>query len=386
MPTDREPLGALIDRVYDAAAGFCGWPEVLSDLARLLGGSAAVLGVVGPHCPGRVVQVGVDPACMARYLGRHAGRNELAVRSASLPVGAVVTDERVMPKAEFLRTAFHDECLRPQGLRSLINLRAARGERGAVANVCVLRTAREGGFGAGEVALLSRLAPHLRRAVAVHTRLAEAEGDRRALAEALERLPRAAFLVDGAAAVRHANAAGAALLATRDGGLRADPGEGGALRAVRLEETALLRRVVAAAVPGRGGADHPPAGGHVCLSRPPPRPPLVATAMPLSAAGMAASGLAAAGLPPEPMALLLVADPEARPQAPPPALLREAFGLTKAEAAVAARAATGEGVPALAASLAISEGTARLHLHRVFEKTGAHRQAELAAVLGRLGP
>ena len=59
-----------------------------------------------------------------------------------------------------------------------------------------------------------------RRAVAVHIRLAEAEGDRRALAEALERLPRAAFLVDGAAAVRHANAAGAALLAQfwlRDG-------------------------------------------------------------------------------------------------------------------------------------------------------------------------
>jgi DNA-binding CsgD family transcriptional regulator len=378
MPTDREPPSALIDRIYDAAAGFGGWDGVLSDLARALGGTAAVLGVVGPHCPGRVVQVGVDPACMARYLERHAGRNELAARSASFPVGSVVTDEDLMPKAEFLRTAFHDECLRPQGLHSLINLRAARGERGAVANVCVLRSAREGGFGVEEVELFSRLAPHLRRAVAVHTRLAEAEGERRALVEALERLPRAAFLVDGAAVVRHANAAGAALLAARDGGLRADPGEGGALRAARAEETALLRRAVAAAVPGRGAAS-PPVGGHVCLSRPPPRPPLVATATPLSAAGMAA-----AGLPPAAMALLLVADPEARTTAPPPALLREAFGLTKAEAEIAARAAGGEGVPALAGSLDISPGTARLHLHRVFEKTGVRRQAELAAVLGRL--
>jgi DNA-binding CsgD family transcriptional regulator len=325
-----------------------------------------------------VVQVGVDPACMARYLERHAGRNELEARSASLPVGAVVTDQCVMPKAEFLRTAFYDECLRPQGLRSLIILRAARSERGAVANVCVLRSAREGEFGAEEIDLLSRLAPHLRRAVAVHTRLAEAEGERRALAEALERLPRAAFLVDGAAAVRLANAAGAALLAAREGGLRADPGEGGALRATHAEETALLRRVVAAAVPGRG-AGPPPGGSHVCLSRAPARPPLVVTVTPLSAAG-----IAAAGLPPEPMALLLVADPEARPQAPPPALLREAFKLTKAEAEIAARAASGEGVPALAASLGISEGTARLHLHRVFEKTGARRQAELAAVLARL--
>jgi DNA-binding CsgD family transcriptional regulator len=382
MPSGDPELSALIDRVYDAASGFCGWDAVLSDLARLLGGSAAVLGVVGPHCPGRVVQVGVDPACMARYLERHAGRNELEARSASLPVGAVVTDECVMPKAEFLRTAFYDECLRPQGFHSLLTLRAARGERGAVANVCVLRSAREGEFGAEQVELLSRLAPHLRRAVAVHTRLAEAEGDRRALAETLERLPRAAFLVDGAAAVRHANAAGAALLAARDGGLRADPGEGGALRAARAEETAFLRRVVAAAVLGRG-AGHL-AGEHVCLSRPPPRPPLVATAIPLSAAGMAAAGIAAAGLPPVATALLLVADTEARTAAASPALLRETFGLTRAEAGVAAHAAAGEGVPALAASLGISPGTARLHLHRVFEKTGARRQAELAGVLGRL--
>ncbi len=96
--------------------------------------------------------------------------------------------------------------------------------------------------------------------------------------------------------------------------------------------------------------------------------------------------MAAAGLSPTATALLLVADTEARAEAASPAVLRETFGLTKAEAGVAARAANGEGVPALAAALAISEGTARLHLHRVFEKTGVHRQAELAAVLGRLAP
>jgi hypothetical protein len=273
---------------------------------------------------------------MARYLERHAGRNELAARSASLPVGAVVTDECVMPKAEFLRTAFYDECLRPQGLRSLINLRAARGERGALANVCVLRSASEGEFGAEDVELLSRLAPHLRRAVAVHIRLAEAEGERRALAEALERLPRAAFLVDGAASVRHANAAGAALLAARDGGLRADPGEGGALAggARRGDRPPAAR--------GRGGGAGPrrgPSGRRArLLVPPPPRPPLVVTATPRER-----RRLAAAGLPPEAMALLLVADPEARTEAPPPALLREAFGLTRAEAEVAARAANGDG-------------------------------------------
>ena len=42
MSTDGDPLSALIDRAYDAAAGFRGWDGVLSDLARLLGGKSAV--------------------------------------------------------------------------------------------------------------------------------------------------------------------------------------------------------------------------------------------------------------------------------------------------------------------------------------------------------
>jgi DNA-binding CsgD family transcriptional regulator len=377
MPTKREPPDILIDHLYDAAAGLCDWHEVLAEIARLFSGSAAVLGIVGPRCPARIVQVGVDPAYMARYVERHAGRNELAVRSASRPIGSVLTIESLMPKAEFLRTAFYQECMRPQGLYSLINLRAGRGELGAVANVCVLRTGPQGDFDAEDIEAYSRLGPHLRRAVVVHTRLAEAEGDRLALAETLERLPQVAFLVDGAATVRLANVAGTVLLAAREG-LRADPGRAGALRAMRAEETALLERLIAMAVPGQGAG--PPASGHVCLSRPPPKPPLVVTAIPLSAAGVAA-----AGLPPIAMALLLVTDPDLRAAPPPPALLREAFGLTRAEAEVATRATTGKGVPALAASLGISQGTTRLHLHRIFAKTGAHRQAELAAVLARLG-
>ncbi len=365
---------ALVGRLYDAAVGVESWHDALRSLADAFGGSAAALGIVGPWSVGRVVQVGVDPVYEARYIERHAGRNELAKRSAALPVGTVVTDRDVMPRAEFLRTAFYDECLRPNGLSTLMNLRAARGEGGAVGNVCVLRSAGQGEFGPEEVKLLEGLAPHLRRAVAVHVRLAEAEGERRALSEALQRLPHAAFLVDAAAVVRLANAAGAELLAKRDG-LSVDAGDGMALRAAKADETAALRHSIAAAV--RGGAGPTPAG-RTRLPRP-GKAPLMATVVPLTAAG-----LAAAGLPPDPTALLLVADPAAKAQTPSPAVLRETFGLTPAEAEIAARAARGEGMPAAAEALGVSQGTARLHLHRVFEKTGARRQAELAALLARL--
>jgi DNA-binding CsgD family transcriptional regulator len=67
-----------------------------------------------------------------------------------------------------------------------------------------------------------------------------------------------------------------------------------------------------------------------------------------------------------------------------PEALRTAFGLTEAEAAVAQRIARGEGLPVVAAALGVSPSTARTHLKHTFDKTGTHRQAELAALLARL--
>jgi DNA-binding CsgD family transcriptional regulator len=58
--------------------------------------------------------------------------------------------------------------------------------------------------------------------------------------------------------------------------------------------------------------------------------------------------------------------------------------LTEAEAAVAQRIARGEGLPVVAAALGVSPSTARTHLKHTFDKTGTHRQAELAALLARL--
>ena len=254
MPIDRDPLNPLVAQIYDAALGMGDWHAPLAEIARRLGGAAAVLSIVGPRSPARIVQVGFDPDCLARYVAHYAGRNEWAVRSAASPVGSVLTIDSVMPKAEFLRTAFYDDCLRPQGLHAILSLRAAHGRHGAVANVCVLRSERQGEFAAEDVDFFSRLAPDMRRAVALHLRLAEAEGERQALAGALEHLARIAFLVDAAATVQLANRAGAALLAARDG-LRTDPGEDGALGATEPGETAALRRLIAdAARPASGRA------------------------------------------------------------------------------------------------------------------------------------
>ena len=60
------------------------------------------------------------------------------------------------------------------------------------------------------------------------------------------------------------------------------------------------------------------------------------------------------------------------------------YGLTKAETAVAINTARGDGRAAVAARLNIHESTVRSHLSAVFNKTGVHRQAELAVLVGQL--
>jgi DNA-binding CsgD family transcriptional regulator len=64
-------------------------------------------------------------------------------------------------------------------------------------------------------------------------------------------------------------------------------------------------------------------------------------------------------------------------------LLKDLFGLTPAQAAVAGKLAEGETLEHIAAKLRISLHTARDHLKIVFAKTGTSRQSQLVALLTR---
>ena len=86
-----------------------------------------------------------------------------------------------------------------------------------------------------------------------------------------------------------------------------------------------------------------------------------------------------------PRAILFVADPEdaagVRSES-----LREGFGLTSAEAALALEILKGDGLRAAANRLAISLATAHTELARAFAKTGTRRQAELVRLILKSQP
>lgn len=80
--------------------------------------------------------------------------------------------------------------------------------------------------------------------------------------------------------------------------------------------------------------------------------------------------------------LVFINGPEA--DGPAPASLVGLFGMTEAEAAVAARLGAGRSLGEAAADLGVRPSTARTHLKGIFHKVGVRRQADLVVLLSRL--
>lgn len=83
-------------------------------------------------------------------------------------------------------------------------------------------------------------------------------------------------------------------------------------------------------------------------------------------------------------AVVTLIDPAERP-APAPQLWREAFDLTRSEAALAALLMAGHSLESAAAARDCRPTTLRVHLRHIFAKTGVSRQADLVGLLARMG-
>jgi DNA-binding CsgD family transcriptional regulator len=82
-------------------------------------------------------------------------------------------------------------------------------------------------------------------------------------------------------------------------------------------------------------------------------------------------------------ALIVITDLNARPR-PKDSLVREALGLTGAEARLASKLAAGEELRRASDALGISYNTARSYLRSIFDKAQVSRQSELTAILARI--
>ncbi len=215
-------------------------------------------------------------------------------------------------------------------------------------------------------AQITELIPHLARAWRVHRAVAAWQQRASDMAAALDRLDRGVIVTGADGRVRYANRSAERLLGSGRG-LDATRGR---LRAARSADTSALTAIIDGATRtgiGKGNA----AVDALALPRGDDTSPLAVVAEPLSPAHADRLGQTQ-----EHGAILFVSEAESASR-PPPARLAAVYGLTPAEAQVAAYLASGEGVPAAAAELGITVNTAKTHLKAVFEKVGVTRQAQL---------
>ena len=225
-------------------------------------------------------------------------------------------------------------------------------------------------FSRREVARFRATMSHIVRAIRVQRALRVRDFRQDAAIAALDRQQRGVVMVDEAAHILFANASAKSLL---------DDGHGVQLRGGRLSTAAggdRLEALVASCAHGAWTPDGP--GGALAVRRDGGRSPLHILVAPVCMNG-ATADMPWLGLR-RPVAILTITDPDAEAERCRCALQRR-FRLTPAEAAFALEIAKGDGRDAAAARRGISVSTAHAHLASIFEKTGAHRQAELARIV-----
>jgi DNA-binding CsgD family transcriptional regulator len=188
-------------------------------------------------------------------------------------------------------------------------------------------------------------------------------------ADVLDCLGAALYLVDPEARIVHANGSANAMLRRR-AVLRATDGK---LAACEPGATCLLRRSIAEA--GRAPADAPSSANAVALPlRAPDGEHCVAHVLALGSRPQRRSGGgdAVAAVLVHKVALVL---------SPPPEAIARLYGLTPSEARVLFAVVEVGGVRETAEALGIAEATVKTHLHRLYGKTGAARQADLVKLV-----
>lgn len=317
------------------------------------------LEVVGLH--------GYPDASIAAYRSYFAPLDGEAVQVSRLAVGQhlVVTPEQMA--ANPVSAEIQNEYFRPIGGGQGVGFKLFD-DRDRFCMISLHRHVDARRIDDDDVATLRIVVAHIRRALRVQRQLAGVERLNGSLLAALDYLPNAVFVIDRHAAPVSMNRAADALLRNPDGPLRIKHGR---LVTALAADTSPLASAIATLVGCVGVPDLPPP-----LLRVSGR---TGTAYGVMLGPVPASDATWAN---ETLALLFVSA-GGQVAAPVAAILKQEFGLTDAEAAVAAGLGQGLAGDEIAARRGVSQETVRSQIKSLLSKTDTRSQARLVARLLR---
>ena len=222
------------------------------------------------------------------------------------------------------------------------------------------------GWGAGQLAMVKAVLPHLRQFVRVRQALGKAEALGASLTTLLANTRVGVLHLDRRGRVIEANDRARALLRQGDG-LVAQDGE---LSARLPADRARLAHLLAAALPT---ASTPTVSGSMLLRRVAVGPPFVVHVKPVGGRPLEV-GVARVAV------LVLVVEPGHMARLDP-ALVAVALGLTPMESQIAVRMAKGQTVREIATELEYTDRSVRWYLHQIYHKHRLAGQVDLVRLV-----
>ncbi|KUI36396.1 LuxR family transcriptional regulator [Mycobacterium sp. IS-1496] len=362
-----DEFSRLVSAIHDAAVTPEHWVDAMADIRHSLGAVTGAMLIADDV--GRSAERASLPPDAHRTYREYYHRIDYVLEAVERgPVGLIHSGRVLVDLDE--RSEFNGDWIQPNHMDDGLFVRLTAD--GHPACFIVADRRRDEPFVTAErAALVTALIPHFQQALRTEKHLAELRRDAGDLAGAIDSMRQAVLVVTANSVVLYCNSSASMLLRRADGlAVRS-----GRLRALRSDvDAALAHAVYDALGMGDGGAR---SGASVLCPRPSGGHAFVAHTFPFPAGEE--RGWA------EPRALVVIADPDNRPQ-PPKEMLRNLFGLTNGECDVALRVAGGQGLTPISEELSVSLATVKTHLQHVFDKTDTHRQAELVRLLTALLP
>lgn len=353
----------IIPAIYEAALEPERWKSLFAQLSEELNGAAVYLGqsFTDRFGIGDFWTVGVDPSGWGRFDEPDQSAQGNPTLAALLrSEGRVIDRREIIPDAEVGRNQLSRIFLAENGLFHATVSVVQRDEQ--VASILWIARERARPIDGAAFERIRLLAPHLGQAMRIHRTLRRSAAETGMFRSMLDGLSRGMALLDGGLRLLHVNIAGERMLEAGRGLVR----RFGRLGAVAPHSQRALQEHARRLTSGSGDLRI----GTLILPDAEGEPSWRLTLAP--AVGASAHGIAIGA-----RMIAFIDDLAQAPDEPRAEILAAWFGLTPAEARVAALSARALRPAEIAAAIGVSVNTVKTHLKVVHARIGVRSQAEL---------